>query len=222
MLQRLCPRPLPEGEVVGFPIDPPGSADPAAFCREYGQTRPFALYLGRIDTNKGCRELFDYFLWYASRRDSSLDLLLAGKEAMAVPPHRRVRYLGFLSESAKQDALAAATCLVMPSPYESLSIVLLEAWNRGIPTLANGHCDVLRGQTCRSGGGLFYETRDDFADCLDALTAHAALREALGRSGQRFVSREYSWAVIRARVERLLLKVQQRAGRSTTPESSVG
>ena len=40
---------------------------------------------------------------------------------------------------------AGASALVVPSPYESLSIVLLEAWNRGVPALVNAHCAVLQG-----------------------------------------------------------------------------
>ena len=49
----------------------------------------------------------------------------------------------------------------MPSPFESLSMVALEAWALGKPVLANGACDVLRGQTLRSNGGLTYDTFDE-------------------------------------------------------------
>jgi len=46
-----------------------------------------------------------------------------------------------------RDALLSrARALVMPSPFESLSMVLLEAWNRGLPALVNARCKVLRGQ----------------------------------------------------------------------------
>ena len=36
-------------------------------------------------------------------------------------------------------------------------MVALEAWALGKPVLANGRCDVLRGQCVRSNGGLYYE-----------------------------------------------------------------
>ena len=46
----------------------------------------------------------------------------------------------------------------MPSYFESLSMVALEAWALGRPVLANGRCDVLKGQCIRSDAGLYYET----------------------------------------------------------------
>jgi glycosyltransferase involved in cell wall biosynthesis len=42
--------------------------------------------------------------------------------------------------------LAGSRAFVHPSPYESLSMALLEAWKVGRPALVNGRCDVLRGQ----------------------------------------------------------------------------
>ena len=83
---------------------------------------------------------------------------------------------GFLSDEDKFDALAAADVLIMPSPYESLSMVALEAWALGKPVLANGRCDVLRGQCVRSNGGLYYETFEEFAEALYALEAHRPAR----------------------------------------------
>ena len=53
--------------------------------------------------------------------------------------------------------MAAADLLIMPSYFESLSMVALEAWALGRPVLANGKCDVLKGQCVRSNAGLYYE-----------------------------------------------------------------
>ena len=47
----------------------------------------------------------------------------------------------------------------MPSYFESLSMVALEAWALGRPVVANGKCDVLRGQAVRSNAGLYYENQ---------------------------------------------------------------
>ena len=54
----------------------------------------------------------------------------------------------------------------MPSPYESLSVITLEAWKLGVPVLANARCRVLAGQCRRSDGGLFYEGYAEFAEAL--------------------------------------------------------
>ena len=77
---------------------------------------------------------------------------------LPVPEHPRIRHLGFLDDIDKFDAMAAADLLVMPSYFESLSMVALEAWALGRPVLANGKCDVLKGQCIRSNAGLYYET----------------------------------------------------------------
>ena len=65
--------------------------------------------------------------------------------------------------------MAAAEMLIMPSYYESLSMVALEAWALGRPVLANGKCDVLKGQCLRSNAGLFYETLGEFIGTLEAI-----------------------------------------------------
>ena len=59
----------------------------------------------------------------------------------------------------------------MPSYFESLSMVALEAWARGRPVLANAHCDVLLGQCLRSNAGLFYRNAQEFAGALDAASS---------------------------------------------------
>jgi glycosyltransferase involved in cell wall biosynthesis len=84
----------------------------------------------------------------------------------------------------------------MPSEFESLSMVALEAWALGRPVLANGRCDVLRGQCVRSNGGLYYENFEEFAEALFTLEATGPLGAVLGASGRDFFTRNYTWPVI--------------------------
>ena len=86
-----------------------------------------------------------------------LQLVLIGKTLLPIPKHPRIHHLGFLTDRQKFDAMAAADVLIMPSYFESLSMVALEAWALGKPVLANGRCDVLKGQAIRSNAGLYYE-----------------------------------------------------------------
>ena len=92
----------------------------------------------------------------------------------------------------------------MPSPYESLSVVVLEAWAMGRPVLVNAACRVLEGQCMRSGGGLFYRGYSEFADALRRLATDAPLRAALGAAGQAYVRAEYDWDVVERRTEGFL------------------
>ncbi len=197
------------GAVVGVGSDVPERPQPWRARKALELKRPFAIYIGRLDPNKGCRTLFEYFIRYAARHPRGLDLLVVGRGDLAVPPHPRIRHAGFLSESDKFDALSAADVLIMPSPYESLSIVTLEAWALGKPVLVNGRCDVLRGQCLRSGGGLFFDTYEEFDEALYALEGAGPLGGVLGQSGREYYKRHYSWPV----VERRYLEVFERLKR---------
>ena len=87
-----------------------------------------------------------------------------GTVALKLPRHPAVRALGFRPEAEKHDAIAGATALVMPSPHESFSFVILEAWSQGTPVLATARSPVLRGHVERSGAGLLYDRAPgDFA-----------------------------------------------------------
>ena len=48
-----------------------------------------------------------------------------------IPEHKNINYLGFLDDADKFNALAASLLLVIPSQYESLSMVTLEAYLKG-------------------------------------------------------------------------------------------
>jgi glycosyltransferase involved in cell wall biosynthesis len=184
------------GVVVGVGSDVPTRTDPARFRRRHRINRPFAIYIGRIDENKGCAELFDYFQRYAMTFPRGLDLVLIGNAIISVPSHHRIHHLGYVSDEDKFDALAAADLLIMPSYFESLSMVALEAWALGRPVLANGRCDVLKGQCIRSNAGLYYESYEEFAETLYSLESNGPLHARLGRNGREYFTRHYSWPVI--------------------------
>jgi glycosyltransferase involved in cell wall biosynthesis len=184
------------GVVVGIGSAIPESTNPDRFRKKYDIHGAFALYVGRIDQNKGCKELFTFFIHALPALRGGLGLVLIGKEILPIPDHPRIRHLGFLDDADKFDALAAADLLIMPSYYESLSMVANEAWALGRPVLANGRCEVLRGQCIRSQAGLYYENQPEFTETLKAMTDSRTLNAALGRNGRRFFDRHYSWPVI--------------------------
>jgi glycosyltransferase involved in cell wall biosynthesis len=109
----------------------------------------------------------------------------------------------------KFDALDGADVLVMPSFYESLSMVTLEAWALGKPVLANALCDVLKGQCRRSNGGLYYENYPEFREALSLLLDSPRLRRALGESGRRYFEANYSWEVIERKYLSLLNRLDR-------------
>ena len=184
------------GVVVGIGSEIPAASDGARFRNTFDIRRPFAIYVGRIDENKGCKELFDFFQRYAATFPRGLDLVLVGSAIMPVPEHPRIHHLGFLGDQDKFDAIAASDLLIMPSYFESLSMVALEAWALGKPVLANGRCDVLKGQCIRSAAGLYYERYEEFAETLYSLESNGPMHARLGRNGREYFLQHYAFPVI--------------------------
>ena len=115
---------------------------------------------------------------------------------MEIPAHPDIVPLGFLEEEEKLQVLAAAQLLIMPSLYESLSIVVLEAWSVGVPVLVNGQCEVLCGQCRRSGGGMEYTNYEDFQRALIYFARTPSLGREVGERGRQFVQANYAWPVV--------------------------
>lgn len=203
MLEGAVGRPLP-GEIVGVGSALPGTLDPEGFRRRFGIDGPFLLYVGRIDRNKGCQELFDLFLRYRKETDSGLSLVLIGRALLDLPKDPSIKAIGFVEDAEKWNALSASMALAMPSRLESLSMVTLEAFFAERPVVANAACAVLRGQCRRSGGGLYYATYDEFREILALLERNRPLRERMGRAGRAYFEEHYAWPVILEKYLRLI------------------
>jgi len=189
--------------IVGCGLDPVDAPAPQAMLEPLGVRDPFVLYLGRVDPNKGCGAMLRHFEKYAAL-GRGVQLVVAGPASMPIPDHPLIRPLGFVSDEVREALFARARALVMPSPFESLSMVLLEAWNRAVPALVNARCKVLRGQVERADGGLYYGNAVEFAAALDYLIDHPANARQLGRQGLAYVDHEYRWPTVMAKIETLL------------------
>jgi glycosyltransferase involved in cell wall biosynthesis len=196
MIQTLSRNQSVPGLVVGVGTEVPSSFSAERFRQKHGVDGPYMIYVGRIDQNKGCPHLFDYFLRFKKDTGSDIKLVLIGTTVLKIPSHPDVRHLGFLPEEDKFDALSGAELLVMPSFYESLSMVTLEAWALGRAVLANAHCEVLKGQCQRSNGGLYYENYPEFREALKLLLASPRLRAVLGENGKAYYDANYTWDII--------------------------
>lgn len=169
--------------------------DALRFRSKYGAD-PFVLYIGRKDPGKGTPHLVEAFRRYKARRPGALKLYLAGPGSAGARLGPDVVDLGFLPEADKYDAFAAATVFCNPSTNESFSIVLMEAWLAGIPTLVHERCAVTAGHVRASKGGLYFRDEEEFGEALDLLIQEPGLRERLGANGRRYVELNYSWDVV--------------------------
>ena len=123
---------------------------------------------------------------------------------MRIPDEPFIRFAGLLPEAERLEALQAATAVVVPSPYESLSLLALEAFAVGTPVLANARSEVVREHCQRSNAGLYYADRDEFVECVKLLIGNEDLRRALGRNGQAYVRANYEWDVILRKYDQLI------------------
>jgi len=173
------------GDIVGVGlIESEIDTEPAPEVdKRFKELGPYILYIGRIDKNKGCDHLFRMFKRYCREEHNDLTLAMIGKTVMPIPEHPNIRHLGFLSEEEKAAALRNCRLLIMPSLYESLSMVLLEAWQFARPALVNGKCEVLHGQCSRSNGGLSYRSYDEFAEALGFFLDNSSAAEIIGSQG---------------------------------------
>ena len=188
-------------------LPPHVTARGASFRRRHRLHGPVALYGGRIDPGKGCEELFEYFSSYV-KEGGDATLALMGVKLMSLPEEPFIRFAGLLPDRERLQALEAATVVVCPSPYESLSLLALEAFSVGTPILANARSDVLVEHCVNGNGGLYYADRDEFVECLTLLVGSASLRSALGRNGRDYVRRRFRWDVVLGRWERIFAKVR--------------
>ena len=231
-----CGVDLPEGEVTedgsGGPGLAPTSREPLAphlegpanaFRRRHRLHGPFLLYGGRIDPGKGCEELLEYFQQYV-KEGGEATLALMGTKLMPLPDDPRVRFAGVLPDEERLHALEAASVVVVPSPYESLSLLALEAFAVGTPVLANARSEVLVEHCRRSHAGLYYADRWEFTEALKLLLGDDRLRASMGRNGKAYINRHYRWSTILAKYERLFtrLRGQTREAASAAASPSHG
>ena len=80
------------------------------------------------------------------------------------------------------QALEAATVVVVPSPYESLSLLALESFAVGTPILANARSEVLVDHCQKSNAGLYYADRDEFVESLKLLVGRPPPARRDGRA----------------------------------------
>jgi glycosyltransferase involved in cell wall biosynthesis len=179
------------------------------FKRRHRLHGSLALYGGRIDAGKGCEELIEYFSTYV-QDGGDASLVLMGVKLMPLPEEPFLHFAGRLPDNERLQALEAATVVVVPSPYESLSLLALEAFAVGTPILANARSEVLVDHCHKSNAGLYYADRDEFVEGMKLLIADHRLRAAMGRNGRAYIRKNYRWDVIIAKYERMFAKLRGR------------
>ena len=205
----------------GMPALPPGDG-PAFRSRHRLGDSPLLLFVGRLAPIKGPDLLVEAFARTANALPG-WQLVLGGPDDGMEPALRRqiaasgvgdrVHLVGYLDESGKADALAAADLVVVPSRREAMSIIVLEAAAAGCPVLVTDRCGVP--EVAESGGGWAVEPSVPGLErgLVMAAADRGGLRHA-GLAWQRAAAARFAWPVVAARLHDVLLSAVERARRS--------
>jgi len=151
-----------------------------------------------------------------------LALVVVGEPVKPLGAHPDVMCTGFVADDIKVDAIDGCTALVMPSYFESFSLVLAEAWAQSKPALVNGRCDVLVGQAQRSEGAIPYEGFAEFEAAVELVLEHPTLQADLGLRGRRYVASRYDWDIVLNHVEHLCETAAHLFRQAIPPVATVG
>ena len=186
-------------DVVGVGIEPARALAEQPVSEILGTDSDYLLYIGRIDTAKGCDTMFEFFIRYKASHPSPLKLVLVGQAFMPIPEHADLLPVGFVDEPVKATLLQHAKALVMPSPYESLSMVTLESFAVGIPVIATAECAVLRDHIVGSQAGIAYRSYEEFATAVDQILTQDS--SEMASNGRAYVQHYYTWETVLAKFD---------------------
>lgn len=188
----------------GVGVDLPDSVDAERFKTRYSLDQ-YVVYVGRIERGKRCDMLFKYFMDYTVRNRNGLKLVLMGKaDNVPIPDSPCIVNLGYVSDQDKFDGIAGAKALIQPSPFESLSIVLLEAMALHVPVVVNARCEVTKEHCRKSDAGLYYGDYFEFEGIVNYLLQHPEIAHQMGENGYRYVQENYTWERVVSSMRRMI------------------
>jgi glycosyltransferase involved in cell wall biosynthesis len=172
-------------------------------------TRPFFLFVGRLEYIKGVQNLIPIF-----KERPEFDLLVTGdgtyaenlkEQAKGVP---NIKFLGRLDQERLKSLYRFAIAVIVPSIcYETFGIIVIEAFSQRTPVIVND-LGALPEVVEDSRGGFVYKTPTELNDAMDKLASNSKLRTELGENGHaafmRYWNEEAHLKQYLGLVERLL------------------
>jgi len=197
-------------DIVGFGVETAPAITPQNMGNIIKDGDEYLIYIGRVDPAKGCKILFDYFLAYKKETGSAIKLVVVGEVFMEVPKDEAIITTGFIDEDLKTSLLLKAKALVMPSFYESLSLVTLESMAYGIPVVANKDCEVLKEHIENSHAGFLFNDYKSFEIALNTINSLQFDAHALSINAKKYVAENYMWDVTLDKYQKAIARVSPR------------
>ncbi len=179
--------------------------------RKFDMRRPFAIYVGRIDENKGCGELFDSLPALRARRSraawtscSSAAPIMPVPAASADPSSRLPRRPGQVRRAGRGRPADHAVVLREPVDGRARGVGARPAGARQRPLRR------AEGPVHPQQRRAYYESYEEFAEALYALESNGPLHARLGRNGRDVLRAALRLAGDRAQVPRHVRPARRR------------
>jgi len=194
----------------------PNGVDPGPFAGApaHRHERPYVFAAGRLTRQKGFDVLLDAVARVDAVRRGDVDVLVAGDGpeqrsldagVRARGLEARVGWLGSVDAAAIASLHRGAALVAVPSRWEGLPLVCLEAMASGRAVVAS-NVDGIPDAVVDGETGLLVPPDDAaaLATALDTLLRDAPRRDALGAAGQARVRTAFAWPLVARRYLDLL------------------
>lgn len=178
------------------------------------QSRPYFLFVGRLEPSKGIADLLPLF-----EGDGPFDLLIAGDGTLGdelragAGASPRIRFLGRVTPEALAPLYGHARALVVPTRgFETFGLVVIEAFRHGVPVIARRigpYPELIEG----SGGGTLFSTTEELAAAIGDYGSDAAGAARRGAAGREAYLQHWTSAAVTPKYLDLIRGVAARQGR---------
>ncbi|AKH20843.1 glycosyltransferase [Sedimenticola thiotaurini] len=179
--------------------------------------QPYILFLGRLNKIKGPDLLLEAFATVI-KTFPDLHLVFAGPDAGLMESlkvysstmgiAKSVHFAGYIKGDEKVNALLYASCLVIPSREEAMSIVVLEAGMCSTPVIFTDRCGL--NEFALKGAGI--EVQANVNSIAKALIRMLSSPEQMKESGtilNRLVRKSFSWSTQAQRYRELYKNMRE-------------
>jgi len=171
----------------------PRDKDRADIPTSKNGTKPYFLFVGRLEYIKGVQNLIEVF-----RSRPEFNLKIAGDGAyrpdleLSAKGCPNIEFLGRLTQDQLADNYKSAVAVIVPSIcYETFGIIIIEAFSYQTPVIVND-LGALPEVVEDSNGGFIYRTEEELLDAMNKLVADPNLRAEMGNNGYRAYLKEWN------------------------------
>jgi glycogen(starch) synthase len=181
--------------------------------------KPFLLFIGRLEKEKGVDFLINFFKQRMNGK-SALNLIIVGtgsqknilrKKVIKLELRNVVYILGTVHEDHLKSLISAARALILPSEFEIMPTVILEAWAAKCPVLVQTYWGVQALIRDRETGLLFQtKNPNQMSQLVEELLTNEDLRQKIIQNSLAQVETSYASSIVGRQILSLYFNVMKR------------